>query len=63
MGYQWVDVRLKDGSKVEGVFVFNAEELESPSTRPVTSQRFSLAESVNLEDGHRQSLNYKMYPK
>ena len=37
MGYQRVDIRLKDGSEVEGVFVFNAEELEWPSTRPTIS--------------------------
>ena len=34
MGYQRVDIRLRDGSEVEGVLVFNAEELEWPATRP-----------------------------
>jgi len=30
MGYQKVDVLLKDGRKIEGVFVYNAEFLELP---------------------------------
>ena len=28
MGYQWVDVCLKNGKEVQGVVVFNAEEME-----------------------------------
>ena len=34
MGYQQVDVQLKDGSEIEDIFVFNAEELEWPSAHP-----------------------------
>ena len=30
MGYQRVDIRLKNGDKLKGVFVFNAEEVECP---------------------------------
>ena len=37
MGYQRVDVRLKDGGEVQGVVVFNAEEMEWPSTYPSIS--------------------------
>ena len=37
MGYQRVDVCLKDGSEVQGVVVFNAEEMEWPSTYPSIS--------------------------
>ena len=34
MGYQVVDVRLRDGHRVDGLFVYNAEQLEWPDDRP-----------------------------
>ncbi len=33
MGYQVVDVRLKDGTRVLAVKVFNAEEIDWPADR------------------------------
>ncbi len=49
MGYQRVDVRLNDGNKVEGVLVFNAEELEWPAAySPITSN-----DIAEIQLGHR----------
>ena len=37
MGYQRVDVLLRDGRAVRNVLVFNAEEMEWPDDRPIRS--------------------------
>ena len=37
MGYQRVDVCLKNGREIQGVVVFNAEEMEWLSTYPSIS--------------------------
>ena len=37
MGYQRVDVRLRNGQCVRDVIVFNAEELEWPRRQPIES--------------------------
>ena len=37
MGYQRVDVYLKNGREIQGIVVFNAEEMEWPSTYPSIS--------------------------
>lgn len=34
MGYQVVDILLRDGHRVAGLFVYNAEQLEWPDDRP-----------------------------
>lgn len=54
MGYQLVDVELKDGLVVTNVFVFNAEELEWPadnnSIRPADILSIRLSSQPQTQD-------------
>ena len=44
MGYQKVDVQLRDGYLVAGLLVYNAEQLDWPDDRP----RIRPADIVNI---------------
>ena len=48
MGYQRVDVLLRNGRAVRDVLVFNAEEMEWPDDRPIRSG--DIAEMVPSDD-------------
>lgn len=51
MGYQRVDVRLRDGTTVENVMVFNAEQMDWPDdSNPINTRDIvdiSLSSSVS----------------
>ena len=49
MGYQKVDVLLRDGHRVAGLFVYNAEQLEWPGDSPAI-QSADIAEIALAEE-------------
>ena len=50
LGYQVVDVLLRDGHRVVGLFVYNAEQLEWPDDRP-RIRPTDIAEIALTEEG------------